>query len=138
MSKSKLALDMKINNITYWIDSTIVLGWLQRNPNSIEIFISNRVTEVQEITKIDDWRHVPTSHNPADCLTHRIAPNKIECSEIWWSGPEFLHKGEEHCPSLVKPEVNLPGLKPVVLIQTKKEILGDYIFKSYSEFSRLV
>ena len=49
-----------------WTDSSIVLGWLQKSPDSLKTFVSNRVKGVLQTTKQEHWKHVKTDENPAD------------------------------------------------------------------------
>jgi hypothetical protein len=66
----KITNEAKIepSNKTYWSDSTIVIGWLQLQSNKLQVFVANRIAEIQRLTKVSDWRHVPTDQNPADFL----------------------------------------------------------------------
>jgi len=46
--------------------------------------------EIQRLTNIDNWRHVPGQGNPADSLSRSVMPNLLHNLEIWWSGPLWL------------------------------------------------
>lgn len=42
-------LDTKINSITYWTDSAIVLPWVQTAPHLLNTIVSNRVAQIQDL-----------------------------------------------------------------------------------------
>ncbi|KAL7725776.1 hypothetical protein ACLKA6_017606 [Drosophila palustris] len=52
-----------------WSDSTIVLSWIREAPSNFNVFVSNRIAQIQERTKGMTWRHVPSEMNPADVLS---------------------------------------------------------------------
>ncbi|GIY49533.1 reverse transcriptase, partial [Caerostris extrusa] len=43
----------------------IVLGWIT-DTEPWNTFVGNRVKEIRELTKVEDWRFVPGDVNPAD------------------------------------------------------------------------
>lgn len=65
-----------------WTDSTIALCWISGMPSRWKTFVANRVTEVQRLTNIKIWRHVPTKCNPADLASRGILPSKLKDNEI--------------------------------------------------------
>lgn len=67
-----------------------MLSWLRLSPSALPIFVSNRVAQIQEKTRIDEWSHVPTKVNPADCLSRGLNPKELINYELWWNGPVFL------------------------------------------------
>ena len=80
-------LDCK--TITMWSDSQIVLHWL-KSSKTLKRFISNRVKEIQTITRSSIWRYCPTSDNPADLLTRGITIEQYKSSIMWRNGPHWL------------------------------------------------
>ncbi|XP_062556717.1 uncharacterized protein LOC134221540 [Armigeres subalbatus] len=60
------AIDMKIDKVLLWCDSQIVLCWLKRTPDSLELFVGSRVREIHLLTNAYEWRYVNTNDNPAD------------------------------------------------------------------------
>ena len=63
----------------------MALHWILGN-GQYRQFVANRVKKIQDHPQIQ-WRHVPTSENPAD-LASRGGP--VTNSKLWWSGPEWL------------------------------------------------
>ena len=83
------ALDFNFSRIFLWTDSTTVIQWLHSEAKQ-PVFIANRVSEILELTTIDQWSHVGTTDNPADDVTRGLP---IESSAIVLGsrkGPEFL------------------------------------------------
>ncbi|XP_037931454.1 uncharacterized protein LOC119666243 [Teleopsis dalmanni] len=52
-----------------WSDSSIVLSWIRSEPSTFNVFVANRVSKIQHLTKGMTWHHVPTDLNPADILS---------------------------------------------------------------------
>lgn len=84
------ALEMNIQESYYWTDSTIVLSWITSSSSRLKTFVGNRVTEIQSTTDPQQWRHVRTDANPADCLSRGLTPLELNKLELWWKGPEYL------------------------------------------------
>ena len=66
-----------------WLDSTVALYWILGN-GQYKQFVSNRVSKIQQHPEIQ-WRHVPTSENPAD-----LASRGGSLTSLWWNGPVWL------------------------------------------------
>ncbi|XP_055912003.1 uncharacterized protein LOC129946017 [Eupeodes corollae] len=73
-----------------WTDSTITLCWIAAPPSKWKTFISNRVAEIQRLTNVNIWNHVPTKLNPADLASRGISPSELKVNTLWWRGPEYL------------------------------------------------
>lgn len=86
----KCALRLNEVRTVLWTDSTIVLHWIRKSPAELKTFVGNRVSSIQYCTKGSEWRHVPTTDNPADLLSRGIEPSKLQFSLKWWQGPEWL------------------------------------------------
>ena len=82
------ALSLKIDRTFMWSDSSTVLQWL----HSLEkqpAFVANRVSEILELTTVDEWHYVPSAHNPGDAGTRGI-PATALVNSCWLTGPDFL------------------------------------------------
>lgn len=82
-----------------WSDSTIALNWIASSSRNWSVFVANRVGEIQRLTQISDWRHVPSCDNPADILSRGLYPHELVASHMWWQGPNFLRLHEDCWPS---------------------------------------
>lgn len=143
--------NLKINNTFYWTDSTIVLSWISDSPSRWKTFVANRVTEIQNTSDSNQWRHVDTSSNPADIISRGVTPDKLLESKLWWDGPNFLYKTDQDYPNLPNihlDEITTDARVPQSLISIiksnliERETSEDYnrdfeILKKYSSFSRL-
>lgn len=67
-------------------------------PNLLPVFIANRITQIQNLTNVESWRHVPTESNPADLLSRGVCPSDlVECT-LWWKVPAFLQEEASEWP----------------------------------------
>ncbi|XP_055920880.1 uncharacterized protein LOC129952352 [Eupeodes corollae] len=89
---TRSVLPFKTVQLFAWTDSTITLSWISGLPSKWKTFIANRVTEIQRLTNISIWRHIPTKLNPADLISRGILPSKLKINTLWWNGPHFLHE----------------------------------------------
>ncbi|GFU80160.1 uncharacterized protein TNCV_3651441 [Trichonephila clavipes] len=51
-------LQLSIHKIWMWTDSTIALAWIKTEPHKLKTFVSNRVAEIQALSKDYHWKHV--------------------------------------------------------------------------------
>ena len=90
-------MSIKISRRIFWSDSSTVLCWIRSEPRTKQIFVSNRLGEISEITKIPEWHWVPTKENPADDAT-RLAKTDLHENRRWFEGPDFLSLPESEWP----------------------------------------
>lgn len=88
-------------SITCWTDSTIVLAWLRADPARFNVFVANRVSEIQRNLPGARWRHVRSEDNPADCASRGISPQNLIAHSLWWTGPHWLRDIRENWPHLI-------------------------------------
>lgn len=136
---NSVAADLTISqsSLYAWSDSAVVLGWLNKSPNSLNVFVSNRVSKISSLIKPSHWRYVDTKSNPADLLSRGVPPNELVTDQMWWKGPPWLSLEPALWPR--RPDINLsrelPELRPsVILLATPVEELG----RNVSSFDRLV
>lgn len=112
------AMTCKFDFVFYWTDSTIALSWIHAFADKkVEVFVSNRVTKINKLTKNCEWRHVPTKENPADLISRGVASFSDEISSFWFNGPNFLKKGKELWPCLVTKGNEVKDEEYIVLPQ---------------------
>lgn len=106
------SLDYQIDQIYYWTDSTILLGWLKTEPILLKTFVANRISEIQSKTNPNSWHHVSTSQNSADLLSRGLYPGLLKDSTLWWHGPSWLSELHTTWPTLSSDTTTeLPELK---------------------------
>lgn len=95
-----------------WTDSMIVLSWLRKNPNIWKTFVANRTTEILNVLCSNQWHHVKSQDNPADCASRGISPELLKTYDLWWHGPRFLRESESISYPFVKIPETIVELKP--------------------------
>lgn len=98
VDKIKTAINLADIAIFLWSDSTITLNWISSPSRKWAVFVANRVDEIQRITDVSNWRHISSSHNPADILSRGLEPRNLIDSPLWWHGPQFLASTEDCWP----------------------------------------
>jgi hypothetical protein len=86
VTKVRTALTIKIDTTILWCDSTIALCWIKRKPRILKTFVSNRVSQIQDLTENDLWRYISTKQNPADLVSRGISPRQLENLRRWLGG----------------------------------------------------
>ena len=69
IQKTVPALNLKIDSILLWTDSTIVLSWLATSAGKWKTYVANRVSQILELTAGCEWRHGASASNPADLIS---------------------------------------------------------------------
>ncbi|UYV60483.1 hypothetical protein LAZ67_1001280 [Cordylochernes scorpioides] len=80
-----------------WTDSSTAISWIRQNRNW-NIFVKNRVDEIQRTTKLSNRRFVPGLENPAD-LPSRVSKIGQFLRSKWWEGPDWLRLSKDFWPS---------------------------------------
>lgn len=87
----KKALYLKIKTqVTCWTDSTIALGWIRNDPSLKDVYVNNRVREIQHLTPPSNWYHCKGTENPADLITRGLLAESLLGNDLWFSGPKYL------------------------------------------------
>lgn len=99
-----------------WSDSMVGLSWLREESSNYNVFVANRVSRIQNLTKNMSWHHVPTSINPADILSRGATPEELLNSNLWKEGPNFLKQPSENWPKTFDFIANLPERRRTILV----------------------
>lgn len=91
----KTVLEFSEAKYFYWTDSQIVLAWIRDVPHKRNIFVANRITEIQTLTDSCEWRYIGTKNNPADLGTRGVFPEDLPHVTLWWNGPDCLFDFDE-------------------------------------------
>ncbi|XP_072375607.1 uncharacterized protein [Diabrotica undecimpunctata] len=71
------------------------------SPSDVQVFVGNRISQIQELTDPKEWRHMRTDQNPADIVSRGIFPSKLVDCQRWWCGPDWLGLDEQKWPKSV-------------------------------------
>lgn len=142
--KVRQSLHIQFQNIVFWCDSTIVLGWLRMTPNLLKTFVQSRIVEIHELTQEHPWCHVSTKENPADLVSRGSQLNTIATSPFWLHGPSFLSEptfqvNSDHVTQFAA-ESELPEVKqrPIVSLAANSESTPSlFPFNRFSQFNRM-
>ena len=94
-------LGISTDDIMAYVDSTIVLAWLDGSPKRYKLYVANRISRTNKLMPPEVWHYVPTGENPADCASRGITAKELLKHPLWWHGPPWLEK--EPLVSPVKP-----------------------------------
>ena len=73
-------LQLPINKVFLWTDSTIVLRYLRNITRRFQTFAANRLLLIHDSTTLSQWRHVLTDLNPADLAStgvHELEADRV-------------------------------------------------------------
>ncbi|XP_045495987.1 uncharacterized protein LOC123694566 [Colias croceus] len=136
ISEVAQVLQVPKDKLFAWSDSTIVLAWLRGEPSRWTTFVSNRVSEILTVLDSDQWNHVATDQNPADCASRGMSSGQLVHYDLWWHGPKSLHKNHVYSTHLdVDTDVELRPLK--VLTNTTRSD-EEFIWERFSNLTRML
>lgn len=132
---------IKIDSIHYWSDATVVLYWIHGDVNRWKTYVTNRVVKILTHSKAEQWNHVGTKVNPADCATRGLSPDQLANFDLWWSGPEWLSEPPSAWSKFKKADIQIDEkeieLKPIK-IQINFAIHEDSFILKCSSYQHLI
>ncbi|CAK1583274.1 unnamed protein product [Parnassius mnemosyne] len=90
--------ERKPDRKVFWTDSKTVLTWIRTGSRSYKPYVAHRLAAIEESSKVNDWRWVPTKLNVADDAT-RDVPAAFNKEHRWFKGPDFLYLTEDFWPT---------------------------------------
>ncbi|XP_055622107.1 uncharacterized protein LOC129765713 [Toxorhynchites rutilus septentrionalis] len=108
---------IKISRKFFWTDSQTVLSWIRSDQRQYKPFVGFRIGEILDLTRLTDWRWVPTKYNVADRLTKWSCDQSFDTGSVWFKGPCFLYQDEADWPQQSRPSAN-----------TAEELRAYYLF----------
>ena len=133
-------LPIVLESTYYWTDSSIVLAWLNKSPHQMNVFVANRVSQISQVSHVEQWRHVKSVDNPADIISRGASPQSLKQSSLWWNGPYWLIKDSGEWPSTNYPHqecVPVPEVKHETALATTTVEENPLWFR-YSSMNKLV
>ena len=111
-------LDMEGLTVTYWVDSMIVLGYIQNHTKRYRTFVANRTRKIRELSGHWPWAHVRQEMNPADDASRGLSTQDVAKVDRWFHGPAFLREPMDPA-SVPTIQAAVPEDDPEVIISTK-------------------
>jgi hypothetical protein len=107
-----------------------------RDKNENDVFVNNRVKQIQALTTKTQWFHVNTTQNPADCASRGLAPGKIKDFDLWWNGPSWIKEPAELWEKHgVKQEIPNDTAQLLAVTQVKEPEKDEFWHKLLQKFS---
>ena len=138
-------LDLKIESVLFWTDSTCVLQYINNEASRFKTFVANRIAIIHENSIPSQWRYVSSKVNPADFASRGLRPSDEQEINLWINGPEFLQKDEPSWPVRPKgvnvlPDEDLEWKRKVEIYETqvRKDHPLDSFIQYYSSWYRLL
>ena len=102
-------------DIYLFSDSLTVLKWLGNFSKRFKTFENFKIKSIRALTKLSEWRHVPSLMNPADYCSKGLKSTDTKRWQIYHQGPPFL--------SL--PTENWPPVRPHITDDAGEELTAD-------------
>ena len=118
-STVKDEIDIKIDTVHFWVDSTIVLQYINNESKRFKVFVGNRVSEIRDQSEPKQWHHISGVDNPADDITRGLDIKDMGPQSRWVRGPEFLYKDVSEWPKqpkILDVECNDPEIRPCAVL----------------------
>ena len=91
----KEELDMSLASETYWVDSTIALGYIQNETKRARTYVANRQNKILRLTAKESWNHIDTKVNPADYASRGLTVAEEDKVNVWLNGPQMLWEKDD-------------------------------------------
>ncbi|KAL0818485.1 hypothetical protein ABMA28_008940 [Loxostege sticticalis] len=125
-------LNIERSQIHAWSDSEVVLAWLRGHPSKWQTFVGNRVSEILSTLDSNQWSHIPSSQNPADCASRGLNPSDLLKNTLWFHGPPLL---QEKTVKYSKPKNDETQLE---MRKVHFAEVDEFIWNKYSSWTKLV
>lgn len=137
-------LDMQVNKVVFWTDSTAVLKYINNVKTRFHLFVANRLAVIHDGSSVDQWRYVPSDENPADLVSRGVDGSSLTKNPMWSAGPRFLQESPDAWPTHPEMEevsVEDPEVKKTQKVFATKTTEDDNpmekLIKHYSSWNRL-
>ena len=83
----------------FWTDSQVGLAYIRSNCKRFKVFVANRIHQIKENNRVDQWHYASSKENPANDASRGLGPRKVTSNSRWFHGPSFLRQVEPLCSS---------------------------------------
>ncbi|GBN49736.1 hypothetical protein AVEN_67689-1, partial [Araneus ventricosus] len=134
------ALKLKIDQVLLWSDSTVALSWIDTPPHLLKTFVSNRVAQIQELTKEYHWSHITSKNNLADLLSRGIDAQFLVNNQFWFQEPDSFNSlnSETELNQSDKNYLSEFKSKDSVCLTVKTSALFDDVICVSNNFQKLI
>ena len=134
-------LNLPIEDVKAWTDSTIVIHWLDGSPRRFKTYVGNRISFIISHIPSKNWSHVKGEQNPADCASRGLYPKELLDHDLWWHGPSWLILSPSNWPRQtdIPPNPCFDEQKEISLhvhLEIKEPIFPFDRFSSYNKLIR--
>lgn len=129
---------INIKKKIFWSDSRTVLSWIRSDHRKYHQFVAIRVSEILDISNMNEWRWISGKMNVADDATKWSKSPDLSHSSRWLNGPEFLRSDESEWPTGGSDAMNTElELKEHILVAQRSEPMLIEI-ERFSRWCRLL
>ena len=131
VKKLRTELDLKIDDVKFYTDSKVVLGYISNDARRFHVYVANRVQVIRDTSEPHQWNYVDTSTNPADLATRGTTAKGLIESD-WLEGPSFLKMNQSNEPSI--DEASSPIIDDITINENDPEVkVNAYMTSSTRE-----
>ena len=92
-------LDYRIDMLTFWIDSMVVLHCIHQPSNKYRHYVAHGIVDIGACgERRIQVKYVFTNVNAADAGTRGLELSKMTSESTWQCSPEFLYQPEDSWP----------------------------------------
>ena len=95
-------LELTIDELIYWTDSTSVLQYINNQSRRFKVYVANRISAIHERSEPNQWKYVRSADNPADDASRGLKGHEMTTDDRWFKGPPFLWRDRAEWP--VQPD----------------------------------
>ena len=125
-------MTLTFDQIFLWSDSQVALDWIASNKKQ-NVFLSNRLQEIQKISSPQQWRQISTHLNPDDHGTRGLGTNEIQ--QKWFDPPQYLCESESTWNEINKPRATCAAVTRCP--KTIKHIVDPSKFSTWNKLLRI-
>ena len=135
-------LGFKFERVFHLVDSEIVKAMIGRDSYGFNTFVANRLGEIHQTTKDEEWFWINGKLNISDLTTRGADASELSESSDWQRGPKFLSLAVQQWPIISKVDVTIiPELRTLtnmVKERSSNESLADrFVLSRFSKWTRL-
>ena len=106
----------------FYTDSSAVLGYIRNEAKRFHTYVGNRVHQIHDRSKPQQWHYVASASNPADIASRDTTAKQLSEHELWFKGPSFFWEKDvivenaDPVPDLNPQDAEVKKVKTAVLI----------------------